>query len=258
MSAIYAEPREVTVGECAWYQVMDVPGHGTMPGRWDLRETADAYLGNVDFQGKRVLELGTASGFFCFHMESKGADVVAVDLSPDHSWDVLLSPSDDEQAIRRTMRAGQQKLNNAFWLGHRAYNSKARFVHSTVYDVPEELGQFDIVTLCAILLHLRDPLLALQLAAQRATESVIIVDRKPDWMKKIKGPFARFMPSPEGKTPHGGWTWWHFSPDVLVAMLKMLGYEHFELTTSKHLYVPTGKKIELYTLVASRTDPSAG
>jgi len=257
MSAIHAEPREVTVDQCAWYHVMDVPGHGTMQGQWDLRETADAYLGNLDFQGKRVLELGTASGFICFHMESKGADVVAVDLSPDHSWDLLLAPSDDEQQLRATMGVLQQKLNNAFWLGHGAYNSKASLVHSTVYDVPEELGQFDIVSLCAILLHLRDPLLALERAARRATESVVIVERQPDWMKEIKGPFARFMPTPEGKRPHGGWTWWHFSPDVLISMLKMLGFEHFELTTSKHLYVPTGNQLELYTLVASRTDPSA-
>ncbi len=252
MSSIYAEPREVSFDECAWYQVTDVPGHGTTSGRWDLRETADAYLGNVDFEGKRVLELGTASGFFCFHMEKRGADVVAVDLSPEHSWDLLLGPSDDETQIRKTMKAGIRQLNNAFWFCHQAYNSKARFVHSTAYDVPEEAGQFDIVTLCAILLHLRDPLLALERAARRATETVVIVDRMPDWAKKTKGPFARFMPSPEGKTPHGGWTWWHLSPDVLIAMLKLLGFARFDLTTSRHLYVPTGNSLELYTLVARR------
>jgi len=34
---------------------MDVPGLGQVGGAWDLRDCIKAYLGNYDFNGKRVL-----------------------------------------------------------------------------------------------------------------------------------------------------------------------------------------------------------
>jgi predicted nicotinamide N-methyase len=37
----------------------------------------DPYLGNFDFVGKRVLDVGAASGFLTFEMEKRGAEVVA-------------------------------------------------------------------------------------------------------------------------------------------------------------------------------------
>ena len=63
---IYAAPRLVEdPADCYFYHTMDLPGHGTVTGEWDLRGREAAYLGNVDFQGKRVLEVGTASGHLC-------------------------------------------------------------------------------------------------------------------------------------------------------------------------------------------------
>jgi hypothetical protein len=41
---------------------MDLPGYGTMPGEWNLRAGVREYLGGVGLRGKRVLEVGTASG----------------------------------------------------------------------------------------------------------------------------------------------------------------------------------------------------
>ena len=55
-----------------------------------------------------------------------------------------------------------KRLNNAFWLCHKAYNSKAKVVYGTVYEIPEEIGMVDISTFGSILLHVRDPFLALQ------------------------------------------------------------------------------------------------
>ena len=61
---------------------MTVAGLGTITGEWDLRANVRAYLGGVALQGKRVLEIGTASGFLCFAMERMGAEVISYDLSP--------------------------------------------------------------------------------------------------------------------------------------------------------------------------------
>ena len=52
-----------------WYHVQDLPGLGTVGEAgegWDFREpgNADAYLGGVTVEGKRVLEVGPGSGFW--------------------------------------------------------------------------------------------------------------------------------------------------------------------------------------------------
>src|ERR1043166_4945675 len=110
--AVYAEPKKgVRLEETDFYHRLDLPELEKSNWRWDLRGREAEYLGNFQFAGKRVLEIGTASGALCFWMEKQGADVVAVDLSPDvenMTWDTLLLPDDDPAAVRdgmaRTMR----------------------------------------------------------------------------------------------------------------------------------------------------------
>lgn len=107
MSDIYAKPRVVTtVAQCIFYHTMDIPGHGHVDGYWDLRGTEKQYLGNVDFAGKRVLEVGTASGYLCFWMEQQGADVVAYDLSPQENWDIVPFAQYDHKAHAADWRKG--------------------------------------------------------------------------------------------------------------------------------------------------------
>ena len=89
-ASVFAPPRLVTrLEDCVFYHTQDVPGYGTVPGPWDLRGHVDEYLGGVTLRGKRVLELGTASGFLCVEMEKRGAEVVAFDLSEDYDCDVV-------------------------------------------------------------------------------------------------------------------------------------------------------------------------
>jgi hypothetical protein len=58
---IFANPRKVEdVADCYFYHTMELPGCGVIEGRdWDLRGRVDEYVGNVDFAGQRVLEIGT-------------------------------------------------------------------------------------------------------------------------------------------------------------------------------------------------------
>ena len=46
--------------------------------------------------------------------------------------------------------------------GPEANNSSANVMYGTVYQIPEAIGRFDVGTLGSILLHLRDPFLAMQ------------------------------------------------------------------------------------------------
>jgi hypothetical protein len=69
---IFAAPEKVEdVADCYFYHTMELPGYGVINGDWDLRHGVDDYLGNVTFAGKRVLEIGPASGFLAFEMEKR-------------------------------------------------------------------------------------------------------------------------------------------------------------------------------------------
>ena len=123
-SSVYAEPRTVTdLEECYFYHSMEIPGYGLVEGPWDLRGGVDDYLGNVDLNGKRVLEVGTASGFLCFTMEGRGADVVAYDLSDEQSWDVVPYAQYDHASFDTERREHLRKLNTSWWLAHGAFES---------------------------------------------------------------------------------------------------------------------------------------
>ena len=128
------------------------------------------------FKGKSVLEVGTADGYLCFEMEKRGASVIGYDLSEEHPWDVVpyggIVTEEQNQDRRKTLRG----LNNAWWLAHEVFGSNARVVYGTVYDLPPGIGSVDIATFGSVLLHLRDPFLALQNAAALARESIIVTD----------------------------------------------------------------------------------
>src|SRR4051794_1180563 len=81
--SLYAAPREVSdLGQCHFYHAMVLPGVGFVRGNWDLRESFGKYTGEVAFAGKRVLDVGTASGFLSFEAERRGAaEVVSFDSS---------------------------------------------------------------------------------------------------------------------------------------------------------------------------------
>jgi len=90
MSFLYAEPLDSSSpSECFFYHSMTLPDFGEIQGHWDLRDVAHAYLGNVEFAGKRVLDVGAASGFLTFEMEKRGAEVVSFDLDDGANWDVV-------------------------------------------------------------------------------------------------------------------------------------------------------------------------
>lgn len=259
----YAPPRVVTdLADCYFYHTMDIPGYGQVNGEWDLRPGIRAYLGQVDVRGKRVLEIGTANGFICFHMEREGADVVAYDLSEEQDWDVVPFARSDHEAFRMARREHIRKLNNAFWLGHRAYASKSRVVHGDVYSVPESIGPVDISTFGSILLHVRDPFLALQKALRLTRETVIVTDGwgLPDlpehlplarrlMPRRMRRPAMKFMP--QWQTCQSKETWWRLSPEVVTQFLGVLGFEKVEVT---HHTQKCGRGTgRLFTVVGHRT-----
>src|SRR5262245_3131908 len=111
--SIWAEPRHVaSVEDCYFYHTMDIPGHGLGHGEWDLRAREASYLGHVELKGKRVLELGTASGHRCFAMERMGAEVVGYDLSDRQEWDIVPFAGVDVREHIARRKEHIRRLNN--------------------------------------------------------------------------------------------------------------------------------------------------
>ena len=164
---------------CYFYHTTTIPGGGAVTGEWDLAPGIDAYLGHVPFAGKRVLDVGAATGFLTFHIEKGGGSVVAYDLSPEQAWDVVPLSGIDAAEHARVRKAHIGAINNGFWLCHAANASQAQLAHGTVYAIDPAIGPVDIAVFGSILLHLRDPFLALHNAALLTRETMIVADILP-------------------------------------------------------------------------------
>lgn len=255
--ANWARPRNVTaLEECYFYHTMDIPNYGVVRGEWDLRGREAAYLGNVNLRGKRVLELGTASGHLCFTMEGMGAEVVAYDLSDQQEWDIVPFSGYDLTSQIAERKNHIRRLNNGFWLAHQAYKSSAKMMHGTVYDIPDDIGEFDVCTFGSILLHLRDPFLALQRATAHVKETIIVTDVAPRFRSTILsvaevltgGKLIRFLPNAKKCTPTE--SWWHLTPGLVSEFLHILGFA--ETRVSYHRQIFQDKELKLYTVVGRR------
>jgi len=257
----YADPRTVTeLEECYFYHSMEIPGYGLVEGPWDLRGGVDDYLGGVELRDKRVLEIGTASGFLCFTMEGRGADVVAYDLSEQQSWDVVPYARYDHEAFDVDRREHLRKLNNGWWLAHRAFESSAKVVYGTVYEIPEEIGRVEVATYGNVLRHFRDPFLALERGLRLTTESVIVTENPslryslPQMAASLLKPNMAFLPNFERVQPRE--SWWHFTPAVIRKMLGVLGFE--DASVHYHMQRFAGRRKPLFTVVGKRTVPLPG
>jgi hypothetical protein len=248
--SLFAPPRDVVnLADCLFYHTVDLPGYGTIPGFWDIRGNESRYLGDQTFTGKRVLEIGPASGHLSFFMESQNAEVVSIETSQDYSWEFFWDLSDSApsglQDMLKLNRENMERFRNSYWFCHRAHGSKARVHYGNGYNVPPELGKFDIAVLACVLLHTKSPLTILENCARVTQERIIIVE--PFRAGQLAQVPAEFLP----KNNDEGWdTWWAFSPKFFVDVLRSMGFTYSRVTF--HTQQCVGKPVDMFTLVASR------
>jgi len=248
---IYSKPRVIRdINQCYFYHTIDLPGHGTVEGNWDIRAGINDYLGGIDFKGKRVPDVGTANGMLCFEMERQGAEVVAFDLSKDYEWDLVpFAKWEEYENISNEHCQIIDRLNDAYWFCHRCLGSNAKVVYGCVYAIPEEIGVVDVTVYGSILLHLRDPFLALQNGAKLTRETLIVTEVLRGQNVKSDEPYMQFLPDPETMEPKD--TWWDLRPELIVRMIGVMGFEDVRIEYHTQLY--EGKKSHLYTVIGRRT-----
>ena len=148
---------EATGGELGpWFHNLHLPGGGqTAPDHplgdfpaFKWREIA-AHI-PADLSGARALDIGCNAGFYSFELAARGASVLAVDL--------------DEHYLRQARWAAEQLDPHG----------RVEFRRMTVYALAELEERFDVVLFLGVLYHLRHPLLALDIVAERVGGRLVL------------------------------------------------------------------------------------
>ena len=145
------------VSRYPWYHTLDLGGGVVTHGMFDHRGHEGRYLLPEDLSGQRCLDVGTMDGFWAFEMERRGAaEVVAVDLDDPESLDW---PAVQRQRVTKTMDITKGKR---FELARHALHSSVRREVRSVYALDTDLGTFDLVFCGDLLVHLKDPVTAVE------------------------------------------------------------------------------------------------
>ena len=255
--ALAGERAALTRADCRFYHSMELPGGDVVDGPWDLRGREHEYLGNVDLLGRRVLEFGPASGALTYFMERAGADVVSFDVGYDLSIDLHPAPGNvDTRKLRLDHAQMISETQNSWWYLHRAYGSSARMVYGDISALPADLGDYDVSVFAAILLHLRSPVAALEQAARRTRDTIVVTEPWAFGRESMHENIMKIFPFGEA----GRWTlWWSISAGAVVQMLDTMGFrdarvvEHTQRHQFGHDPDAPYDDMEMYTVVARRT-----
>jgi tRNA (mo5U34)-methyltransferase len=199
-----------------WYHTLELaPGLET-PGYFDLRPLLPSFPLPSSLAGMRCLDVGTFDGFWAFEMERRGAaEVLAIDILDPRRWDW---PAGSEGAVLEAI--GARKARGAgFEVARRALGSSAERRELSVYDLdPAGLGSFDLVYLGSLLLHLRDPVGALERVRSVCSGRLVLCDAVDIRLGAMhRRPVARL----DGR---GRPWWWKPSPAGLVRMVEAAGF----------------------------------
>jgi tRNA (mo5U34)-methyltransferase len=192
----------------AWYHSIELRDGRVIPGIIPidaLRARMDAFGIPEDLRGKRVLDVGAATGWCSFEMERRGAEVVAVDCVE----------YDD------------------FRVAHRLLESKVEYRLLDIDEfTPETLGHFDVILFFGVLYHLRHPLLGLEKILTLASDLVLVESftcdgHLPEAERQANGCYMEFYETDELGGQIDNWA----GPTVncLGALCRAAGFVRVEL-----------------------------
>jgi len=197
-----------------WYHTMELAPGIVTPGWFDHRPVVAKVGLPEDLSGMRCLDVGTFDGFWAFDLERRGAEeVVAIDLLDPGLWDWPRGASPEVmEAIGRRKGTGR-----GFELAKSALLSNVVRVERSVYDLrPASDGMFDLVYVGSLLLHLRDPVLALERVSSVCRGQVILVDA----VHLVLSAWSRPLASLDG---NGRPWWWRPNLSGLFRMAEAAG-----------------------------------
>jgi tRNA (mo5U34)-methyltransferase len=256
-----------------WYHTIDLGDGLITPGCYDYRGTIQDFHFPSDLSGKKVLDVGSATGFFAFEFERRGAEVTSVELPSLQDLDVFPGQTVD-QSVRKIQRMmyprkpgglDQYKqeftteelydylLEGPFRFCARLLGSKVRRVYSTIYDlslaklgVP---GGFDLVFVGDVLVHTLDPFRALAALVPLCKGTLVLAQV----MAELPGEVPAMMYVGGADPEEDEISWWLPTKECFLQLLKKFGF-HTVFDAGRHhgIVMPGEHPFERIVLHASR------
>ena len=205
-----------------WFHNLHLPdGRQTAPDHplgdfpaWKWRELAP-HLPH-DLSGKRALDIGCNAGYYTFELARRGAQVLAVDFDPRY-------------------------LRQAEWARRElGLEDRVELRELSVYDLADlDEEPFDVVLFLGVLYHLRHPLLALDLVAEKTAGTLVFqtltapgderLETPPDLSihdrERMREPGWPTMAFIEHELAGDPTNWWAPDAACVEAMLRSTGME---------------------------------
>jgi tRNA (mo5U34)-methyltransferase len=204
------------VAEYGWYHTIDLGDGVVTKGMFDHRPVLDRYRLPADLSGQICLDVATMDGFWAFEMERRGAqEVIALDIEDGEKadWPASLRP-----ASPKTM--GDQK-GERFGLAAERLGSTVKRVIRSVYELDTDVGMFDFVFCGDLLVHLKDPITALERIRAVCRGSAVIVNPVREFRFARGRPMAQFDGIDE-------FEWWVTNLAALARMVRAAGFSRVE------------------------------
>ncbi len=247
-----------------WYHTVDLGNGLVTPGVYDYRETMSAFGFPEDMSGMTVLDVGSATGFFAFEFERRGARVVSMELPSLRDLDRF--PGQDVESSLRKIENMMHKsepyterdlywylLEGPFRYCREKLGSKVERCYSTVYDITlERTGVregFDLVFIGDVLIHTLYPLKALAALAPLCRGQLVLAGVLPEGPQEP--PAMVYIGGADAENDEVAW--WHPNLSCLMQMLQKLGFaEVDQVGFHKGALRPSGYEFERVILRATK------
>jgi tRNA (mo5U34)-methyltransferase len=159
--------------EHEWYHTLELSPGVLTPGWFDTRKVVAELPFPDSLAGSRCLDVATFDGFWAFEMERRGAqEVVAIDVLDPAEFDWPAGSSAEARVA-----LGRRKEGDGFLTAREALGSSVERLEMSVYDLdPREVGEFDFVYVGSLLMHLRDPVRAVERVRSVCRGRTLFVD----------------------------------------------------------------------------------
>lgn len=259
-----AERAMIEREDCRFVQTSLMASGDAVEGEWDLRGGEVPYLGATDFSRATVLELAPANGYFTFHMERLGAEVVAFDIGWDRLPEVMPEPGDGGHprivpsgTVTFHAHAEMRSLagvQNGWWYLHRDYRSRAKMVYGDPYHLPVDIGVFDVALVAGVLPRMRDPWEVLSQVAACTRQRIVVTDPVDPAVAELSTSAMEHacLYAPGG--PSVRTAWWSMSPGAVADALRHLGFGRTRLLfhSQRRKQDADWSEVPMFTVVAER------